>query len=152
MSITHHDHIVFIIFEVNDETIIMHINTLYFSYMKPLIKIHSVMYHGKCTSKFEFSWKWQRGFIHVSFTCWIQVFCSNKIQSTDLLHNILCSLCFNNYFVVMILDNGMMIWIKNILKISFFCQTKGLLHGEKILVQYTCTNNEKQKQDIYISM
>ena len=27
----------------------MHINTLYFSYMKPLIKIHSVMYHGKCT-------------------------------------------------------------------------------------------------------
>ena len=32
----------------------MHINTLYFSYMKPLIKIHSVMYHDKCTSKFEF--------------------------------------------------------------------------------------------------
>ena len=108
-SITHHDHIVFIIFEFNDETIIMHINTLYFSYTKPLIKIHSVMYHGKCTCKFEISLKQQRGFIHVSFTCWIQVFCSNKIQSTDLLHNILCSLCFNNYFVVMILDNGMMI-------------------------------------------
>ena len=109
ISITHHDHIVSIIFEFNDDTIIMHIITLYFSYMKPLIKIHSVMYHGKCTSKFEFSWKWQREFIHVFFTCWIQVFCSNNIQSTDLLHNILCSLCFNNHFVVMILNNGMMI-------------------------------------------
>ena len=61
-------------------------------------------------------------------------------------------LCFNNYFVVMILDNGMMIWIKIIFKISFFCQTKGVLHGEKILVQYTCTNNEKKPQKIYISM
>ena len=88
ISITHRDHIVFIIFEFNDETIIMHVITLYFPYMKPLIKIHSEIYHGKCTIKFEFSWKWQRGFIHVSFTRWIQVFCSNKIQSTDLLHNI----------------------------------------------------------------
>ena len=35
-SITHHDHIVFIVFELNDETIIMHTNTLYFSYMKGL--------------------------------------------------------------------------------------------------------------------
>ena len=50
ISITHHDHIVFIIFEFNDETIIMHFNTLYVSNMKPLIKIHFVMYHGKCTS------------------------------------------------------------------------------------------------------
>ena len=54
--ITHNDHILFIIFEFNDETIIiMQINTLYFSYMKQLIKIHSVIYHGKCTSKVEFS-------------------------------------------------------------------------------------------------
>ena len=66
--------------------------------------------------------KWQEGFI--SFTCWIQVFCSNKIQSMDLLHNILSSLCFNNYFVVMILNNGIMIWIKNIFKKSFFCQKR----------------------------
>ena len=96
-SITHHDHIVFIIFEFNDETIIMHTNTLYFSYTKSL----------NFSSKFEFSGKWQRGFI--SLTCWIQVFCPDKIQSTDLLQNILCSLFFNNYFVVMILNNGMMI-------------------------------------------
>ena len=60
---------------------------------------------------------------------------------------ILCSLCFNNYFVVMILNNEMMIWIKNIFKKSFFCQTKGLLHGEKILVQYTY--NGKNKKYIY---
>ena len=33
-SITHHDHIFFIIFELNDETLIMHTNTLYFSNMK----------------------------------------------------------------------------------------------------------------------
>ena len=52
------------------------------------------------------------------FSCWIQVFCSNTTQSTNLLHNIyyiLCSLCFHNYFVVMILVNGMIIWIKIIL-------------------------------------
>ena len=99
----------------NDETIIMHTNTLYFSYTQPLIKIHYVMYYGKCTSKFEFSGKWQRGVYNVSFTCWIQVFCSNKIQSTDLQQNILCSLFFNNFFVVMIFNNRMMIWIKKYL-------------------------------------
>ena len=32
---------------------------------------------------------------------------------------------------------------------SFFCQTKGLLHGEKILGQYTCTYNGKNKKYIY---
>ena len=148
---THHDHIVFIIFEFNDETIIMHINTLYFSYMKPLIKIHSVMYHGKCTSKFEFSWKWQRGFIHVSFTCWIQVFCSNKIQSTDLLHNILCSLCFNNYFVVMVLNNGMMIWIKISLKNHSFVKKRSSTWRKKILIQYTYNGKNKNKK-IYINV
>ena len=126
----------------------MQINILYFSYMKPLIKIHSVMYHGKCTSKFEFSWKWQRVLIHVSLTCWIQVFCSNKIQSTDLLHNILRSLCFNNYFVVMILNNGMVIWIKNIFKNHNFVKQKVFYMGKKILDQYTY--NGKNKNQIYI--
>ena len=64
-------------------------------------------------------------------------FSVRTIQSTDLLHNILCSLWFNNYFVVMILNNGMMIWKK-----LFFCQTKGFLHGKKILVQYTYNGNK----------
>ena len=114
----------------------MHINTLYFSYMKPLIKIHSVMYHGKCTSKFEFFWKMAEGVLlyNVSFTCWIQVFCSNKIQSTNLLQNILYSLYFNNHFVVMILNNGMMIWIKNIYKNNSFVKQKVFYMEKKSLV------------------
>ena len=57
---------------------------------------------------------------------------------------------FQQLFVVMILNNGMMIWIKNIFKKSFFCQTKGLLHGEKILVQYAYNGKNKNKK--YISM
>ena len=36
ISITHRDHIVFLVFEFNDVTIIMHTNTLYFSFMKPI--------------------------------------------------------------------------------------------------------------------
>ena len=53
-----------------------------------------------------------------------------------------------------------MIWIKIILKKkSFFCQTKGFLHGEKILVLYNINVKnlssiylqfKKQKQKIYI--
>ena len=68
----------FIIFKFNDDTLIMHTNTLYFSYMK------CTMANAQ-SSKFEFSGKRQREFL--SFTCWIQVFCPEKIQSTDLLQN-----------------------------------------------------------------
>ena len=98
-SITRHDLIV--------------LNQYFVLFQNETLKLHSAMYHGKCTSKFEFSGKWQRGFI--SFTCWIQVFCSDTIQSVDLLQNILRSLYFNNYFVVIILNSGIMIWIKKYL-------------------------------------
>ena len=144
-SVTHHDHIVFIIFEFNDETIITHTHTLYFSYMKPLnFILLCSMTNAQVLSFLENG----RGSLYLSHA-W---YCPDKIQPTNILQKILCSLFFNNYFVVMILNIGMMIWIKTIFDKSFFCQTKGLLHGKKFLVQYTYNEEKKtQKIDINIS-
>ena len=139
ISITHHDHIVFIIFEFNDETLIMHINTLYFSYMKPaLINVSWQMHKFVNLSFLE---NGRGGLYMYLYHAGYKFFVRTKYNPRTY-----CTICFNNYFVVMILNNGMMIWIKNISKKSFFCQTKGFLHGEKILVQYTY-NGKK-----YISM
>ena len=78
----------------------MHINTLYFSYMKPLnFILQCTMANAQVNLSFPEN---GRGGIYVSFTCWIQIFCSDTIQSMDLLQNVLCSLYFNNYLVVIL--------------------------------------------------
>ena len=105
------------------------------------------MYHdGKCTctSKFEFSGKWQRGnLIKISCSIYVTAMNGSVYWTADfnqigqrvfyLSHagykfsvrtsynqrtfcKIFKQFFFNIYFVVMILNNRMMIWIKNIFK------------------------------------
>ena len=54
---------------------------------------------------------------------------------------------FNNYFVVIILNNGRMIGIKNIFLKIVHLLNKGFLYGEKILVQYTYNAKNKNQNN-----
>ena len=126
----------FIIFEFNGETIIMHTNALYFSYMTPLNFIL------KCTmanAQVNFS------FLENDRGCLYNLLDTSFLSEQDTINGPTAKyfMQLNNYFIVIILNNGVMIWIKNIFLKSFFCQTKGLLHGKKILVQYTYYNEKK---------
>ena len=94
----------FIIFEFNGETIIMHTNALYFSYMTPLNFIL------KCTmanAQVNFS------FLENGRGCLYNFYMldTSFLSEQDTINGPTAKyfMQFNNYFVVIILNNGVMI-------------------------------------------
>ena len=123
----------FIIFELNDETLIMHTNTLYFSNMK------CTMANAQVNLSFLEN---GRGGFYPSHTEYKFSVRTRYNQGTY------CKIFYVVYFSTIILL--LWYWImddlnKNIFKKSLFCGTKGLLHGEIILVQYTYNGKNKNK-------